>query len=332
MIKLLVPKLPSTDALVPYLRKIESARWATNFGQLVMKLEDDLSEKYDGAYVITTSSCTAALEIVLRREWSLGANEVGFPALTFPATALAAYNVGMDVLMDDVDSETWCGSYVSCFGVPVQGPGVIDAAAAWGEQTVQPGTTACFSMHATKMVGCGEGGYIVTHDREAAKEYRAMTNFGLHLGVSRGHGTNAKMSEYHAAVALASIEAYRREDWLQLYDWYDKYLPPTVVKQKRPRGAYPVIAVKLPCDPQAVLEHMRGEGIECRRWYWPPLSDHPLFNSGEWQMQLPVTHDLSEHLLGLPWHLYLSESDVVEICTTLSRVIERVANEQGETV
>lgn len=320
MIKLLQPKLPTTDALIPYLRRIEEARWASNFGQLVLQLQDTLSEKYNGAYVVTTSSCTAALEIMLRHQKNIGFTHVGFPALTFPATALAAHNVGLEVLMDDVDPETWGGSYVSTFGLPTHG-GFIDAAAAFGEQTVPEGTTACFSLHATKMVGAGEGGYIVTHDADAAKQYRAMTNFGLHNGVSLGHGTNAKMSEYNAAVALASLDAYDREAWCQLHDWYAKHLPSCVVQQKRPRGAYPIIAVKLPVPAQQVLEAMRAAGAECRRWYCPPTCDHPLFHDVKWREKLPVTAELSETLLGLPFHLHLSEQDVVTVCEELARIV-----------
>lgn len=322
MIKLLQPKLPTTDALIPLLRRIEEARWASNWGQLVIQLEDALSEKYNGAHVVTTSSCTSALEIMLRHQKNIGFTHVGFPALTFPATALAAHNVGLEVLMDDVDPDTWGGSYVSTFGLPTHG-GFIDAAAAWGEQTVPVGTTACFSLHATKMVGAGEGGYIVTHDAVAAKIYRAMTNFGLHNGVSLGHGTNAKMSEYSAAVALASIAGYDREAWCRLHDWYAYYLPACVVQQKRPRGAYPIIAVKLPVPAQPVLEAMRQDGIECRRWYCPPTAAHPLFHDVGWREKLPVTAALSETLLGLPFHLYLTEADVITVCEALARIISQ---------
>lgn len=320
MIKLLQPKLPTTDSLIPRFRKIEEARWASNFGAQVIELEDKLSAHYDGAYVVTMASCTTALEIMLRHQKNIGFEFVGFPALTFAATALAAYNVGLEVLLDDVDADTWGGSYVSTFGLPTEG-GFIDAAAAFGEQRVPAGTTACFSLHATKMVGCGEGGYIVTNDKDAAAQYRAMSNFGLRNGISLGTGTNGKMSEYHAAIALESLAAYDREAWLRLHDWYAAHLPASVVQQKRPRGAYPIIAVKLPGLAQPVLEAMRQAGVECRRWYCPPLSAHKLFFQKGWQRRLPVTADLADRLLGLPYHLHLTEQDVITVCQTLEKTV-----------
>jgi dTDP-4-amino-4,6-dideoxygalactose transaminase len=34
-------------------------------------------------------------------------------------------------------------------------------------------------------------------------------------------------------------------------------------------------------------------------------------------VNLPVTDDLSEHLLGLPYHLHLTEADIAQVCEAL---------------
>jgi dTDP-4-amino-4,6-dideoxygalactose transaminase len=36
-------------------------------------------------------------------------------------------------------------------------------------------------------------------------------------------------------------------------------------------------------------------------------------------VNLPVTDDLAEHLLGLPYHLHLTETDVEAVCEALER-------------
>lgn len=317
MIKLLVPKAPTSEQLLPYLKRIDEARWYTNFGPLVKELEQRLEDKY-GAHVVTTSSCTAGLEIVWERLYREGnVTLVGVPALTFPASALAPRRVGLNIYFCDVSRETWTDPGVSGFGYPETGT-VLDAAGAFGEQTVAKHQTAVFSLHATKVLSGGEGGYIVTHDPVAAKDYRRMTNFGLRDGTSRGLGTNAKMSEYHAAVARASLDAYSREPWLQLFDWYEKHLPASVIKQARPRGVYPMIAVRLPCPVAPVMASMALAEVETRRWYYPNLARHPLFESEE----PPITAKLSERLLGLPWHLFLTEQDVISVCQALNNAIQ----------
>lgn len=333
MIKVLIPKLPTLDQVIPYLRRAEEARQYSNFGQNVRELEERLSQKYAGAYVVTVSNCTAGLELVYLLKMIEGYRDVPLPALTFPATWLAANRSGLNIIPIDVDPETWIAPGVAGFGVPSYAP-VVDAAGAFGEQQVpllKDGITVVFSGHATKTFGMGEAGWIVTWDRAEAETLRQMSNFGIDKGVSVFAGTNAKMSEFHAAYGLAGLDTWDREPWLQLYDWYDKHLPSSVVKQKRPRGVYSLLPVKLPVPAAAVKDALLEAEIETRRWYTPILTEHPLFQkmgNREWRrknpVNIPVTLDLAEHLLGLPYHLYLTEADVKQVCETLAMVIESV--------
>ncbi len=326
-IKLLVPSVPTADTLLPYLRRIDEERWYTNFGKLVQELEARLAERY-GAHVVTVSSCTAGLELAFELYKSMGMDEITISPLTFQAAPLAARRAGLQVRFRDPDPETWTDGTVAAFGLPAYRGPIVDAAAAFGEQLVPENILAVFSLHATKPLPGGEGGFIVTHSASEAEELRQMTNFGflqgtrtakynLGFGVSRGHGTNAKLSEYHAAVTLAALDAWpdTRERYLRLFDWYEKYLPAEVAQQKRPRGVYPVLAVKMPARAASVLEAMAARGIETRRWYCPPLYRHPLFIADP--RDFPVAQDLSTHLLGLPWHLHLTEADVERVCGAL---------------
>ena len=326
MIKLLVPKMPRHGALVPYLKRIDTNLWYSNFGELEQELREQLEYKYN-AHVVTVSSCTAGLELMYRHYRELGNCSIKLPALTFPATVLAAKREGLWVEFEDVDPHEWTHPAVAGFGLPALGEWV-DAAAAFGEQQVFPNQTAVFSLHATKTVGAGEGGFIVTHDPSLADKLRRQTNFGFVNGISTGWGTNAKLSEYASAVALTSLDAYDREPWLQLYDWYAKHLRyvPTAVQQKRPRGAYPIVAVKLPCAAEPVRVEMWHRGIETRRWYWPPMHRHSCV-AGQGDLPvLPVTEDLGEHLLGLPHHLFLDEADVAFVCDALAKTIDKEAS------
>jgi len=331
-IKLLVPWMPTTERLLPYLRRIDGAQWYTNFGVLERELRTRLEKKY-GAYVVTVSSCTAGLELMYRHlHRDLGMQEIGLPSLTFPATIMAAEREGLQVKFEDVDPLTWTHPAVAGFGASVEGEW-IDAAAAFGEQEVRHfatnyGQTAVFSLHATKPVGAGEGGYIVTHDSHLAHKFRLQTNFGIDQTAGDRRcvhwGTNAKLSEYHAAVALASLDAYDRPSWQQLDMCYRTHLYGVpVVQQLRPVGAYPILAVKLPHLGGSIIPAMligtilNSRGIETRRWYWPQM--HSYYPGV--QPELPETQDLGNRLLGLPYHLWLSEDDVAYVCENLADVL-----------
>lgn len=317
-IRLLQPNMPPAGAVLSYLRKIDDNRWYTNGGPLVQELEAALSQHYGGAHVVTVANCTLGLELAWMRAAARGATYARMPSLTFPASATAALRAGLSLHLSDVDPLTFTATGVSGFGYPQSGA-ILDAAGAWGEQKVPRETTAVFSLHATKPLGAGEGGYIVTWDAQEAADYRRMANFGLQEGVCLSIGTNAKMSEYAAAVALAALRRWDRAPWLRLYDWYAEHLPPSCQPQWRPRGVYSLMPVKLPVPAQGVLERLRAEGVESRRYYCPPVHRTPLYSGTP--LSLPVTDHLAEHLLCLPYHSHLSEPDVVRVCDALARAV-----------
>jgi dTDP-4-amino-4,6-dideoxygalactose transaminase len=322
MIRLLTPNIPPAESALAYYRKSEEAKHYSNFGPCVKLLEERLSKHYAGAYVVTVANCTLGLELVYTLKMLRGARAIELPALTFPATWLAANRAGLEIIPIDVDPDTWIAPGVAGFGLPSYAP-VVDAAGAFGEQGVpilKSGMTAVFSAHATKTLGVGELGWIVTWDADDAKILREMTNFGISGKISIGPGTNAKVSEITAAFALAALDQWDREPWLRLHDWYFEHLPEEYIPQKRPRGVYSLMPVRCPVDPSVIQEDY-GHIFETRRWYYPQMLFHPMFKDLGDKYHLPVTDDLAETLLGLPYHLGLTEEDVKTVCECLESSI-----------
>lgn len=326
MLRLMIPRLPLADRIYPYLHGMDASRVYVNNGPLVKTLEWRLGRRLGSdVLAIATSSGTIALEAAYHVVRQRGASEVEMTPLTFPATALAARRAGLRVRFVDVDPKTWTDGSVAAFGIPgTKGP-VVDAAGAFGEQRVdyldQEDVLTVFSLHATKVLGCGEGGFVVTRNESDAAAIRSYINFGFEPGgrVSLGDGTNGKMSEIHAAVALAALDDWDPRAWRAIDFWYRQHLPLRVGQQNRPVGVYPMLAVKLPCPAKWAQARMFSMGIETRRWYTPPLYDHPLFRDDP--AKYPVSEDLVEHLLGLPYHVFMSEDDVAKVCRTLDEVI-----------
>jgi len=212
MIELLVPDMPTTDDLITYLRCIDENKTYTNNGPLVQELEAKL-ELITGVPCVALSNCTVALELSIKsiEHCLIPKPPVAIiPALTFSATGLAAINAGYDVALVDVDFLTWQLSRellvdwsnknfyplhdigvvmpVATFGRPVEIkqwenlniPVVIDAAGAFPHQDVSkdPNIATCFSLHATKFIGCGEGGFVASNNPELIAKIRSLSNFG----------------------------------------------------------------------------------------------------------------------------------------------------------
>ncbi|RKZ51100.1 MAG: hypothetical protein DRQ99_33395, partial [Candidatus Parabeggiatoa sp. nov. 3] len=106
MIPLLIPDLPTTEQILPWLQRIDIARWYSNFGPLVQAFESQMALllSHDQAIPLTTvSNGTTALELALLALDIPQDRYALTPALTFPATGTAIKQVGLRPLFTDVD-------------------------------------------------------------------------------------------------------------------------------------------------------------------------------------------------------------------------------------
>src|SRR5262245_40179797 len=109
-IRLYVPDLPGADELMPFMRRVEAARWYTNFGPLEQEFAAEAGRLLDAERppnVATASSGTAALCLALQALDLPAGSRVLAPALTFPATAAAILAAGLTPLLADVDPDGW---------------------------------------------------------------------------------------------------------------------------------------------------------------------------------------------------------------------------------
>ncbi len=190
--------------------------WLTS-GPEAAALEEELAEYLGCPHVIAVSSATAALELSFAWLDLPPGARVGVPTWTFPASAIAPYHHGAQIVLLDADPADMNLSVealdaaiatgldavvmVHFGGTPVSEeahrrceaaglPVVEDAAHAFGAsdhrgRIAGTGTAgAAFSFYATKNLTSGEGGALATDDPELA---RFATAFRLH-GLTRKAG------------------------------------------------------------------------------------------------------------------------------------------------
>ncbi len=371
-VPLLSAELPSLDRIAPYLRRIDRSRWYSNFGPLVQELEARLADSFRAnghatPRVITVGNGTAGIELALRALDLPAHSPVLVPALTFVATATAVLSAGLTPIVWDVDADSWLLTPelameatgrtavravvpVATFGCPQDSDGwsrfhartglpvVIDAAAGFGNQRDCGPTCAVFSMHATKPLAAGEGGFIVTRDARFATAVRQLSNFGINLtdpdaapiGAVTMVGTNAKMSEYHAAVGLASLDmwpesATRRRAIYRTYTDAIQSIPNLNTQwQRAPEDCVrSVCCLLLDSQPRRdrAEAYLDAKGIGTRRWYLPLIDRHPAFAHIA-HLPTPVADAIADRLLGIPFHLYLdsaAQALVVEALAAATR-------------
>lgn len=366
---LLVPDMPSPQELLPWLERMHAARHYSNFGPLVQELEAAFAGHFavPQAQLTTVANATLGLELTLQTLDLPAGARVLVPTFTFVATATAVLRAGCTPVLADVDAHSWlltpalaraaCASThidavlpVATFGMPhcmaewaqferdTGLPVVIDAAAAYGSQWLKGAQgTLVFSLHTTKSLPAVEGGLVVSSRPGLAARVRQLSNFGINLDLNAGLpvgslatcGTNAKMSEYHAAVGLASLQKWelhahdRRALQADLTHILNQVAGGRLHWQAQGAGgplrAPTLLCARLPdAQARAALEAAcQRARIMTRRWYQPLLGDMGVLRSRCQALPTPNAQVLGESLLGLPFFLGMEQEERRRIAQAL---------------
>jgi dTDP-4-amino-4,6-dideoxygalactose transaminase len=356
------PRLPRAETLAPYLRRIDEAGWYTNAGPLHEALRERLGAHFGlaGGNVTLTANGTLGLTLALQAQQPAPGSLCLMPSWTFVATAHAVRQAGLEPFFVDVDPESWALSptqallqaagapgpvgavvVVAPFGAPLdvvawdrfrEASGLavaIDAAA--GFDSLKPGAVpAMVSLHATKAMGIGEGGVVVTTDASLAQEIGARTRFGFRgERLATVDATNAKLTEYAAAIGHAALDAWpqTRAAWLALRALYERALSglPGLALSPRLTGvASSTLMVVGRGDSQDLAAALAEQGIASQAWWGNGCHRHPPFRRCA-RASLPVTENLAERSLGLPFHLDMGEREVERVAAALGRAQRRAA-------
>lgn len=361
-IPLLTPLLPDAAALRPYLERIDQSHYYSNFGPLVNELEVRLSRLFAAQtshpmHATTVSSATSGLELALSSLGLAPGSRVLVPALTFVASLTAIIRAGLVPVVTDIDPTNWLLTpeiarqavmasgaravlAVATFGLAQdtqawhlfqQETGarvVIDAAGAFGSQWLKVADVpVVFSMHATKSLSAGEGGFLVSGNPQQNQLIRQLSNFGInldpHADLPAGHlshiGTNAKLSEYQAAVAHASLDQWPHAAATRaaLYQNYRTQLNAACGSRIRwQAGDLPAAPTMLCIDvghgeARGALERQCAKrGIATRRWYQPLLHQHSSAIGPLQAPPCPVAERLAQGLVGLPFSVFMTAADI----------------------
>lgn len=235
MIPIMKPKLPAAASLLPYLMRIDESRWYSNFGKLNEEYEGRLADIFKCS-VVSCSSATVGLTAALMDVVPTKGSLIGMPAWTFAATASAIFSAGHLPRINDSIVHKNCGGHVVVLplGMPIdlgvweELPTVVDGAA--GFDALSQGlcgdignVPVVVSTHSTKVFGTGEGGFVLSRDKNLIDRIRKIVNQGMNPDKSVAMvGFNGKLSEYHAAVGLAELDNWgnKREEWLAIQRSY----------------------------------------------------------------------------------------------------------------
>ncbi len=354
------PLLPSLEDFGTRLAPIWGAAWLTNFGQQHRTLEQRLARHLDVPHVALYANGTMALISALR-VLGLRGSVITTP-FTFPATVHALSMCGLEPVFCDIDPvtltidpaqlqqlvgpQTTGVLGVHVFGQPcdVDAIGrlaaardlkvIYDAAHAFdtridGRSLATSGDCTMLSFHATKLFNTAEGGALTFTDPALERELYLDRNFGI---LSEDEvvtsGVNGKLSELHAALGLANLDALdderrARERVRERYlhglsdlDGLRIVVPGKPVTDSLQYMPVLIDAEAFGATRDAVYDGLRAMNVFARKYFRPLCSDYPHYRhlpSADAQA-LPVAHMIAEQILCLPFHGGLTDGEVDTIC------------------
>lgn len=346
------PSLVNRDKFMSRVSTILDSQIYTNNGPMVQELEKKVSERLGVKHCIAMANATLALELLLGM---LSPGEVILPSFTFIATAHAVIRAGHTPIFVDIDqdclidvskieecltSNTIALLPVNLFGSMCDIKELDNLAQAYGlhlfyDSTQALGTIAgafgdaeVFSLHATKLCNSFEGGLITTNNDNISTKMKQYRNFG-YVGLipdSEGEiidiGTNAKMSEVHAAAGLTNFEGLSDLTRHNFMNWkaYDTYMPEEVSlyhPQYPETSNYSYIVCRHPYRDK-IVKYLHSQGIYARK-YFKHLC-HRVY--GQENLDLPVSSIMAEEIFCLPTGLSVTHEDIEYICSRIQEGIE----------
>jgi len=199
------------------------------------------------------------------------------------------------------------------------------------------GKYGVFAFYPNKQITTGEGGIIITDDDEDAAFMQALHNQGRAPGDAwLQHtylGYNYRLDEMSAALGLSQI---KRLDLMlnsraQVAAWYNQYLqefPMIEIPQVLPsttRMSWFVYVIRL--DPSINRDEFArkliANDIPVRPYFLPIhlqpyIADQFGYRSGDF----PVTEDLGERGLALPFSSVMSKEQVIRVCEGIRKSLK----------
>jgi dTDP-4-amino-4,6-dideoxygalactose transaminase len=209
-------------------------------------------------------------------------------------------------------------------GVPL----VYDAAHALGSRRAGRaiggfGTAEVFSLSPTKVVTAAEGGLVTTDDDSLADTLRIARDYGNPGSYDcEFAGLNARLSEVHAAVGLASLSGLEervtvRNEIAELYRAELAHVPGVAFQRVDDADTSTYKDLTLIIEPDAfgidaaaLGRALAAESIDTRHYYSPPIHQQKAYREHAGARELPITDALAARVISVPLHTDMPVGDV----------------------
>lgn len=200
------------------------------------------------------------------------------------------------------------------------------------------GDFGLFAFYPNKQMTTGEGGIIITNDEKSANFMRALRNQGRAPGdtwLSHTYlGYNYRLDEMSAALGIVQLK--RIEEMLAKREtvagWYTEGLADIpgieipVVASGTSRMSWFVYVIRLPrgTNRASLAQRLEARGVPIRPYFLPiHLQPYMVERFGYMEKDYPITEELGERGVAVPFSGVMTREQVEYVCDTLKQEIKR---------
>jgi len=206
-----------------------------------------------------------------------------------------------------------------------------------GEKIGSIADMTIFSFHAIKPITTGEGGAVLTNNKEFAEKLRRYRSHGI---VKKKYwemdmvelGFNFRMTDIAAALGLSQIK--RLDSFIQqreaIANYYDKRFQDHLLfktisiapNEKSSRHLYPIILhSSLKDNKEAIFNDLHKKGIGAQVHY-KPIHTNSFYIQKYGEQSFKVAEDFYECELSLPCHQRMNLKEMTYVADTFLNILE----------
>ena len=353
-----------------YLNKCIEDGFVSSSGPFVEKFEKKFAKRIKRKFAISVSNGTAALQLAFEALNIKKNDEVILPSFTIISCILPVIRSGAIPVLVDSDPHTWNMDVNKVekkitsktkaiiaphiYGLPIDMDPLLkiakkhklkiieDAAEVLGlkykkKECGSFGDVSTFSFYANKHITTGEGGMIVTDNKNIAEKCKSLRNICFNSERRFLHhelGWNYRFTNLQSAVGLAQLEKLNRFiiKKRKIGTIYNEGLSKVKIfnipleKKKYGKNIYWVYGLVLkknsPIKLDFFMKKLKEHGIETRNFFWPLHQQPALKKMGYFKnTKLPVSEYLSRNGLYLPSGLSITPVQQKYVINKIKKII-----------
>ena len=355
-----------------YLQKCITDGFISSSGPFVEDFEKKFAKRVKRKFAISVSNGTAALQLAFESLNIKKNEEVILPSFTIISCILPVIRSGAKPILVDSDPITWnmdvneiekkINSKTRAiiaphiYGLPIDMDPLLKIAKKYNLKVIEDaaealglkyktrecgsfGDVSTFSFYANKHITTGEGGMIVTDNKQIAEKCRSLRNICFNKERRFLHydlGWNYRFTNLQSALGIAQLEKLNKfiikkrligENYNKELSKINLFNIPLNEKSyaKNIYWVYGIVLKKnSPIKTDSLMKKLKLYGIETRNFFWPLHKQPILKKMGFFKnMKLPVAEYLSKNGLYLPTGLSITSLQQKYVINKIRKIFSR---------